>query len=161
MSALNVLVAGIGNIFFGDDGFGVEVVRRLAGRDLGPGIRVADFGIRGFDLSCALLDPHDQVILVDASVRGGVPGTLYVLEIGDAQEGPASLEAHGMAPEQVFRAVRSMGGTLNHVYLVACEPQDFGDPETGRMGLSAPVEAAVDTAIEMIESLTKRGFSHA
>jgi hydrogenase maturation protease len=161
MTAPNVLVAGIGNIFFGDDGFGVEVVRRLAGRDPGPGIRVTDFGIRGFDLTCALLEPHDRVILVDASSRGGVPGTLYVLEIQYDQEAPASVEAHGMAPEQVLRAVRSMGGTLNQVYLVGCEPQDFGDPESGRMGLSAPVEAAVETAIEMIESLAKRGYSHA
>lgn len=161
MSGAKILVAGLGNIFFGDDGFGVEVVRRLAGRDLGPGVRVADFGIRGFDLACALLEPHDRVILVDVSTRGGKPGTLYLMEVGEGAGSPAALEPHGLDPEQAFRSVRSQGGSLKNVLMVGCEPVDFGDPEEGRMGLSATVEAAVDGAVGMIESLLKGSPAHA
>src|ERR1700723_2432639 len=79
MSA-SVLVAGIGNIFLGDDGFGVEVVRGLTTRSMPEGVTVKDFGIRGFDLAYALLDPWDTVILVDALPRGEAAGTLFVLE---------------------------------------------------------------------------------
>lgn len=161
MSELKILVAGVGNILLGDDGFGVEVVRRLAARAPGPGVRVADFGIRGFDLTCALLEPHDRVILVDASCRGGKPGTIYLMEPGEASGNPATIEAHGLDPEQVFRAVRSQGGSLKNLLIVACEPLDFGDPETGRLGLSAPVAAAVDEALGLIESLLKEGPVHA
>ena len=75
-----VLVAGIGNMFLGDDGFGVEVVRRLAGRTLRPGVTIRDFGIRGFDLAFNLVDGADLTILVDATARGGAPGTLYTIE---------------------------------------------------------------------------------
>lgn len=144
-----ILVAGVGNVFLGDDGFGVEVVRRLAGRL--PGVRVADFGIRGFDLAMALLEPHELVVLVDAVRRGGEPGTLYVLEVGDAP-GPTDFAAHGMDPAQVLRNVRAMGGSPGRVMLVGCEPGDFG--EMGR--LSPTVEAAVDEAARMVESLVRR-----
>lgn len=151
MTERKVLVAGIGNIFLGDDGFGVEVVRRLAGRL--SGARVADFGIRGFDLAMALLEPQDLVVLVDAVRRGGEPGTLYVLEVDDAP-GPADFAAHGMDPAQVLRNVRAMGGSSGRVLLVGCEPGDLG--EMGR--LSPAVEAAVDGAIEIVESLVRKGL---
>src|SRR5205085_1568015 len=127
MTAPRILVAGIGNIFFGDDAFGVEVVRRLARRPLPEGVRVVDFGIRGFDLACALLDDCDAAILVDAVHRGGAPGTLRVIEpdLG-APADPASgerIQTHGLTPAQVFRLVRTMGGEPRGVYLVGCEPE--------------------------------------
>jgi hydrogenase maturation protease len=149
-----VLVAGVGNIFLGDDGFGVEVVRRLGGQALPRGVEVRDFGTRGFDLSLALMKNYDQVVLVDAVKRGGRPGTLYVLEVDpSADDRTADFDIHGMAPRQVFRAVRAMGGELRKLRVLACEPEDFGEPELGRLGLSASVEAAVPEALKMLEDL--------
>jgi hydrogenase maturation protease len=149
-----VLVAGIGNIFLGDDAFGVEVAQRLLRRGLPEHVRVVDFGIRGFDLAMAILDDYDTVILVDAAARGGEPGTLYLLEpqAGDAQ--PVEMEAHGMNPMRVLEMVRALGGRPKRAYVVGCEPATLGDELEGAMGLSAPVEAAVDGAIGMIERLT-------
>jgi hydrogenase maturation protease len=154
----SVLVAGIGNIFLGDDGFGVEVVRRLSARELPPGVRVVDFGIRGFDLAYALLDDQDVTILVDAVSRGGEPGTLYTLEPdankSDEEDARAMMvETHGMNPMKVLALARAMGGEPKRVLLVGCEPLSLGSPEEGQMGLSAPVDAAVDEAVSMIESL--------
>ena len=161
MSGPRLLVAGVGNVFFGDDGFGVEVVRRLAGRGLPDGAEVRDFGIRGFDLALALSSGWDAAVLVDASRRGGAPGTVYLMEVEvDGTGGAAELDVHGMVPAQVLRAVRSLGGSLGKVWVVACEPEDFGDPEEGRMGLSRRVEAAVPEAVRMIESLIE-GVLHA
>lgn len=161
MTEPRILVAGVGNIFLGDDGFGVEVVRRMAGRPLPAGVRAADFGIRGLDLTYALLEPFDLVVLVDAVRRGERPGTLYLMEVSDGPSGPASLETHGMVPSQVFRAVRSMGGTVRNAFVVACEPETFGDPDTGRMGLSSAVEGAVEEAVGMIDSLIRKHFEEA
>ena len=151
-----ILVAGIGNIFLGDDAFGVEVVQRLAGRPLGPGVRVVDFGIRGYDLACALLEPRDLVILVDAVRRGGKPGTVYLMEIEEVPAGPVDFQGHSMDPAQVLRNARAMGGVTARVLLVGCEPTDCEE-----MRLSDPVEAAVEEAIAMIESLVKRSPAHA
>ncbi len=114
MSSGNILIAGIGNIFFGDDAFGVEVARGLAGRSLPDGIKVIDFGIRGLDLAYALLDQYAAVILVDAVPRGGAPGTLYVLEpdldsADGAEESAAMLEPHALDPHKVLRLARSLG----------------------------------------------------
>ena len=159
MIASNVLVAGIGNVFLGDDGFGVEVVRRLAGRPLAA--RVIDFGIRGFDLACALLQPFVLVILVDAVRRGGAPGTLYLMEVDAAPGGPVDLQGHSMDPAQVLRNARAMGPIQARVLLVGCEAESFGDPETGAMGLSGRVEAAVGRAIEMIEQVVAEREAHA
>jgi hydrogenase maturation protease len=149
-----ILVAGIGNIFLGDDAFGVEVARRLAGRELAGNVRVTDFGIRGYDLAYALLDEYDATILVDACPRGEPAGTIYVIEpdladLGDPAEG--AVEAHSMNPVNVLRLARSMG-QLKRVLLVGCEPGTLG-PEEGQMGLSEPVEAAVDEAVKLVESL--------
>jgi hydrogenase maturation protease len=152
-----ILVAGIGNIFLGDDAFGVEVVRRL--EVLPASVLVKDFGIRGFDLAYAIMDGYETVILVDATPRGGKPGTLYVIE-PDARElesinaGPDSFEAHGLNPLKVLALVRAMGGEFNRILVVGCEPESLGDDEDGgRMGLSAAVEAAIPEAVKMIESL--------
>lgn len=160
-----ILVAGIGNIFLGDDGFGCEVIRRLAGRTLPDNVRVVDFGIRGFDLAYALLDGYDATIFVDATSRGGEPGTLYTIEpdldeIESIESNGAMIETHGMNPMKVLSMVKSMGGEFKKILLVGCEPATFG-PEEGQMGLSEPVEVAVDDAVRIVESLVTRVLDEA
>jgi hydrogenase maturation protease len=155
-----ILVAGIGNIFLGDDAFGCEVVRRLGGRTWPDNVRVIDFGIRGFDLAYALLDGHDVTIFVDATPRGEEPGTLYTIEpdveeVGNIDARGAVVETHGMNPMKVLSMVKAMGGQFRKILLVGCEPATFG-PEEGKMGLSDPVEAAVDEAVKIVESLVAR-----
>jgi hydrogenase maturation protease len=154
-----ILVAGIGNIFLGDDGFGVEVVKRLASRELPAAVRVADFGIRGFDLVYALQDGYETTILVDACPQGQLPGTIFVLEpdLGKAESPqPSSIvDTHGMNPVNVIRMARAMHAPLNRVLVVGCEPECLGGDE-GRMGLSRPVESALDEAVRVIESLVGR-----
>jgi hydrogenase maturation protease len=157
MTQPQILIACIGNIFLGDDGFGTEVARRLAGRTLPPGVVLKDFGIRGMDLSYALLDPYELIILVDACARGGEPGSVYLIEpdpvdINLSSPVPASLDMHGMNPLNVLRKVKSMGGAYGRILIVGCEPADLGGEE-GRLGLSDPVHAGVDEAIAMIETL--------
>jgi hydrogenase maturation protease len=157
----SILIAGIGNIFLGDDAFGVEVAQRLASRKLPDRVKVVDFGIRGFDLAYALLDRFDVTILVDACPRGGAPGTLYVIEpdlnliAQDAAEaGQTTVDAHSMNPMNVIRMAKSMGGHLKRILLVGCEPLTLG-PEEGAMGLSEPVAAMVEEAANRIESLVE------
>jgi len=154
-----ILVAGIGNIFLGDDGFGVEVVKRLAARELSSEVRVADFGIRGFDLVYALQDGYETTILVDACPQGQLPGTLFVLEpdLSDVatQQHRNVVDTHGMNPVNVIRMARAMNAPLNRVLVVGCEPESLGGEE-GRMGLSRPVESVLDEAVRMIESLLAR-----
>lgn len=153
-----ILIAGIGNIFLGDDGFGVEVAKRLSVRELPAGVRVVDFGIRGFDLAYALQDGYETTILVDACPRGQAPGTISLIEpdlskLDEPQHG--IIETHGMNPLNVLRMAASMGGGLKKVLLLGCEPATLGGEE-GEMGLSAPVEAAVDEAVQMIASLVEK-----
>ena len=157
MSSPNILIAGIGNIFLGDDAFGCEVLKHLSQRDWPENIRVVDFGIRGFDLTYALLDECDLTILVDTTPRGEAPGTLYVIEPDvselETTDPDAMLVAtHGMDPLKVLTTVKSMGGQLNKVMLVGCEPETFG-PEEGLIGLSEAVAAAVPEAVKIIDSL--------
>jgi hydrogenase maturation protease len=159
MNHPRILIAGVGNIFLGDDAFGVEVVRRMARRTLPAAVRVIDFGIKGIDLAYALLEGCDGAILVDAVSRGGEPGMLYVLEpdldnMEDTGAGGQVVEAHGMDPVEVFRLVRTLGGPLPTIRVVGCEPATFA-PADGRTGLSAPVDAAVGGAITLIEALTR------
>jgi hydrogenase maturation protease len=160
VSAPRILVAGIGNIFLGDDAFGVEVVKRLSTRELPKNVRVTDFGIRGYDLAYALLDGYDTTILIDACPRGEPAGTLYVIEpdvsdVGGPEEQQVTVEAHSMNPLNVLRLATSMGGPLKRVLLVGCEPGTLG-PEEGQMGLSEPVEAVVDEAVKLVESLVAK-----
>jgi hydrogenase maturation protease len=155
-----ILVAGIGNIFLGDDGFGVEVVRRLATRKLPTGVRVADFGIRGFDLAYALQDGYETAILVDAYPHGQAPGTVSLIEpdlSGLGGQDQAMVETHGMNPLNVLRMALAMNGSLNQVLLVGCEPATLGGEE-GAMGLSDPVEAAVDEAMRLVASVVERAL---
>jgi hydrogenase maturation protease len=152
-----ILVAGIGNIFFGDDAFGVEVAQRLARQALPGNVRVVDFGIRGFDLACALVDGADVTILVDACPRGAAPGTIHVIEpdlqaLDPGDGAAAGVEPHGLNPINVLRLARSMDGRLGRTLLVGCEPETLGG-EDGHIGLSERVGAAVDEAIHVIESL--------
>jgi hydrogenase maturation protease len=152
-----VLVAGIGNVFLGDDGFGVEVVAQLSRRPLSEGVEVADFGIRGFDLAYALMDSaYDVAILVDALPANGRPGELFLLEPDLDQvsdQGPA--DGHSMDPVSVLRLVKQLGGTPPRLYVVGCQPASLG-PEEGRMGLSEPVQGALDGAVAMVEELVQR-----
>lgn len=161
MSERRLLVACVGNIFLGDDGFGVEVARRLAGRPLPEGVQVVDFGIRGLDLAYALLD-EPATILVDALPRGGPPGTLYVLEpdldeLAQAEAEP--VDTHGMHPLSVLRLVTALGGSVGSLVVVGCEPESGGPEDDWQMGLSPAVEAAVDEAAGLVELLARQILS--
>jgi hydrogenase maturation protease len=153
-----ILVAGIGNIFLGDDAFGVEVVRRLMICGLPTEARIVDFGIRGLDLAYALQDNYETTILIDAFPHGQTPGTVSVVEPdpNEITAAPDSLvEAHSMHPLNVLRMAAAMNGPLNRVLVVGCEPQSLGGDE-GYMGLSKPVEAAVEEAVYTTEALIRR-----
>ncbi len=159
-----VLVAGVGNIFLGDDAFGVEVVQRLARRPLPTGVRVVDFGIRGLDLAYALLEGYEAVILVDAAPRGEVPGTLYVLEpelepANPPAEGASLMETHNMGPARVLQLVSALGGQVERVMIVGCEPEITGSDEDMPMEMSAAVKAAVEPGVGLVESLVARLLS--
>ena len=149
-----ILVAGIGNAWLGDDGFGGEVVRRLEARRLPEGAVVLDFGTGGLDLAYEVMRGYDALVLVDISRQGGQPGTLYVMEPDEADiaagiEDGEMLDPHGMDPQTVLRFVRAVGGWPGKVVVIACEPADV--EELG-LGLSDEVSAAVDRAVELVES---------
>ena len=159
MTQPRILIAGIGNIFLGDDAFGSEVAKRLGQRELPNEVRVVDFGIRGFDLAYALLDGYEVTIFVDATPRGEAPGTLYtiepdLIELDNLDAEGMMVETHGMNPMKVLGMVKSMGGEFKRIYLVGCEPAPL-QSEDGHMGLSEPVEAAVDEAVKVVESLVR------
>jgi hydrogenase maturation protease len=148
-----ILVAGIGNIFLQDDGFGVEVAKRLADSALPEGVKVADFGIRGVHLAYEMLDGrYDTTILIDAAPRGGAPGTVYLIEPDldniDAQQS-ASMDAHSMDPQVVFATLKSLGGSPRRVLIVGCEPLVIDDG----IGLSEPVGRAVEEAVRLVHSV--------
>ena len=146
MSA-RVLVAGVGNVFFGDDGFGPEVARVLA-REPVRDAKIEDFGIRGLHLAYELLNGYDRAIIVDAVPRGDAPGTLYVIE-PDADVVPATPDAHRMDLGNVFAYVRTLGGEPPPVTIVGCEPETI---EPG-MGLSDVVARSVDGAAALVRRL--------
>lgn len=160
------LVACLGNIFLSDDGFGVEVARRLTRYDLPDGVRVTDYGIRGMHLAYDLAEGFDSTILVDATQRGGQPGTVYLIEPEPAPPGTAPnddtsammarmslLNAHGMQPDLVLSLAGTLGADAGRVLVVGCEPATL---EEG-IGLSAPVTAAVDDAVLMVTRLVTTG----
>jgi len=149
-----VLVAGIGNIWMKDDGFGGEVAKRLNNRELPKDVLVTDFGIGGLDLAYELQNGYAALVLIDISRQGGEPGTLYVMEVdedeveGDIQDG-VMMDPHGMDPQTVLRFIKSTGAWPGKVVIIACEPaevEDFG------LGLSPVVEAAVDRAVDLVFS---------
>ncbi len=154
-----VLVAGIGNAFLGDDGFGVALAGRLARRSLPAGVEVVDFGIRGMDLACAMQDERlDVVILLDAAPRGAAPGTLSVLE-PDLDGVPPRVDAHGMDPVSVLALARELGGErrLPRTLVVCCEPRTrlTGEDDEIVIALSEPVQAALDPAVALVEELVQ------
>jgi hydrogenase maturation protease len=147
-----VLVAGIGNAFLRDDGFGGEVVKRLEGRRLPAGVSVLDFGTGGLDLAYEVMRGYDGLVLVDVSRQGEQPGTLYVMEPKEEDvEGPVDdgdmLDPHGMDPQSVLRFVKMVGGWPGRVMVVACEPATV---EEMGFGLSKEVEEAVDRAVDLV-----------
>jgi hydrogenase maturation protease len=151
-----VLVAGIGNVFLGDDGFGVAVARELAARRLPPQVEVADYGIRGMDLVYALNGGHAGAILVDALPRGERPGTLTVLRPEVGGDDRVSVDPHGMDPARVLAFARRQGPVPEHTVVVGCEPAfvPAGDDWSEmRMELSEPVQDAVGRAAELVLSL--------
>jgi hydrogenase maturation protease len=148
-----VLVAGVGNLFLGDDGFGPEVARRLAGRSLPAGVRVVDYGIRGMHLAYDLLDGYDELVILDAAPRGGRPGDVVVLEVGEGDFGTGEFDGHGMEPTAVLSSLGSLGGRLPRTYVVGCEPADIDEG----IGLSPSVAAAVDPAVDAVLRLLATG----
>jgi hydrogenase maturation protease len=155
-----ILVAGIGNIFDGDDGFGVAVAQQLSKSKFPAAVRVADFGIRGLDLAYALQDGYEATILIDAFPNKQAPGTVYVVE-PDLQN-PSSelvqgnfLEPHSMNPVNVLRMAAAMGGPPKRILLVGCEPATFGGEE-GKVGLSGPVASAIKEAAKIVTNLVEK-----
>jgi hydrogenase maturation protease len=149
---MRILVAGVGNTFLGDDGFGVEVARRLALEPLGDDVQIADFGVRGVHLAYELLDGrYDAAILVDVMSRGGRPGTLYAMTHDPAIGSYALGDAHAqaMTPNAVLAWVRRVGVPVARVVVLGCEPMSISES----IGLSAPVAASIDDAMEMIREL--------
>ncbi len=151
-----MLIAGVGNIFLGDDGFGGEGARRRATADLPDWVRVADYGISGLHLAYDLADGYESTILIDAAPRGGEPGTIYTIELPPSERRPAAslagsqlFNAHGMQPDVVFGVLDMLGADAGRVLVVGCEPAtvDFG------IGLSAPVAAAVSAAVRVVMEL--------
>jgi hydrogenase maturation protease len=157
-----ILVAGIGNIFQGDDAFGVEVARQLQLETLPAAVRVVDFGIRCYDLAYAIADGYDTVVFVDATSRRGIPGTLYLLELDpeNVKSPTTIIDGHSLDPVTVLRMARGFDAKFGRLLLVGCEPASL-ECEEGRLELSAEVAAAVPHAIEMIRSLLDElmGFS--
>ncbi|MFD4138678.1 hydrogenase maturation protease [Streptomyces sp. NPDC058572] len=153
------LVAGIGNIFLGDDGFGVETVRLLAEHQLPDHVEVVDIGTRGVHLAYQLLDGYDTLVLVDATARGGEPGTLYLIEAatpGTVEPDGVPLDGHGMSPDTVLALIGTLcagtGGTPpRRTLVVGCEPACV---EEG-IGLSPQVTAAVPQAVQMVTDLVQ------
>ncbi|MDQ6932508.1 MAG: hydrogenase maturation protease [Candidatus Eremiobacteraeota bacterium] len=143
----SILIAGVGNIFFSDDGFGVEVARRLINESLPEGIKVADFGIRGVHLAYEMLAGYKQVVLVDAVPRGGSPGDLYLIE-PELESAISTPDAHTMELQSVFAFMRTLGGDFPKITIVGCEPASCDEG----IGLSEPVERAVTGAIQLIQS---------
>ena len=155
-----VLVAGLGNIFAGDDGFGVEAVQRLARRPLPPGVETADIGVRGVHLAYQLLDGYDTVVLLDATARGGVPGTVYRIDGAEADrpEGDVLIDGHRMTPDAVLALLDTLsagtgGSRPGRVVVIGCEPAVL---EEG-IGLSPVVAASVDRAVDAVLDLVGAG----
>lgn len=153
--APRILVAGIGNVFLGDDGFGVALADRLSRRELPIGVEVVDFGIRGMDLAFAMQEGYDAVVLLDATPRGERPGTLYVIEVDSEEHTEATLDTHGMDPAKVIGLVRALGGAPPRTFVVGCEPQTRMSAEEADLvaQLSEPVRAGLGQAVALVELL--------
>jgi hydrogenase maturation protease len=153
-----VLIAGIGNAWQRDDGFGSEVARRIEGRELPDGVAVIDFGTGGLDLAYQVMYGYDGLLMIDVSRQGGSPGTLYVMEVdedevpGGSVEDGEVLNPHAMDPETVLRFIKITGGWPGKVVIVACEPETV---EEMGVGLSPVVEEAVERAVDLVLETAK------
>jgi hydrogenase maturation protease len=147
-----ILVAGIGNAWLRDDGFGGEVAKVLSGREVPPGVHVVDFGTGGLNLAYEVMRGYDALVILDVSRQGGEPGTLYVMEAdeesvdGQIDDG-AVINPHGMDPQEMLRFVKAAGAWPGRVVVVACEPADV--EELG-WGLTEQVKDAVERAIDLV-----------
>jgi hydrogenase maturation protease len=145
-----ILVAGIGNIFLGDDGFGPEVMRHVAGQPRIDDVHLIDYGIRGMHLAYDLLEEWRALVLVDALPDRGAPGTLHVFEADhETLSATAGLEAHSMDPAAVFATLTALGGTAPRTIVVGCQVENVDEG----MGLSEPVSAAVPAAVAAINDV--------
>jgi hydrogenase maturation protease len=147
-----ILVAAVGNLWLGDDGFAGEVAKRLRAREPADDVAVADFGTGGLDLAYEVMRGYEALVLVDVSRQGGEPGTLYVMDVDQESieagiEDGAQIDPHGMDPETVLRFVRATGGWPGQVVVIACEPEQV--EEVG-IGLTPSVAAAVDDAVDLV-----------
>ena len=160
---MRTLVAGLGNVFEGDDGFGVAVANALAATDWPEGVELRDYGIRGVHLAYQLLEDYDLVVITDAVQRGGPPGTVYVIDhVTDGDLAPPSedapmIDAHDLAPDGVLALVPMLGGTLGRVVVIGCEPQLIAPT----MGLSPVVEASVETAKRLVIKVVHEAHAEA
>ncbi len=155
VSKKRIMVAGIGNMFLRDDGFGVEVIKRLSGIELAPGVEINNTGIGGLKLAYDLMKGYDLLILIDASGRGEKPGTLYVIEPDEKEIGPdlddgSFIDPHGSDPATVLKFIKAIGAWPGKVMIVGCEPDTVSDFQ---IGLSEPVAAAIDKAVELVEEM--------
>jgi hydrogenase maturation protease len=146
-----VLIAGIGNAWLRDDGFGGEVVKRLGERELPEDVTAVDFGTGGLDLAYEVMRGYEGLVLVDVSRQGEAPGTLYLMEpdpeeIAGGIEDGEIIDPHSMDPQTVLRFVKSLGGWPGRVVVIACEPETV---EEMGLGLSDPVRSAVDRAADL------------
>jgi hydrogenase maturation protease len=151
---MRALIAGLGNIFDSDDGFGVAVIRELAGVSWPDGVELKDFGIRGVHLAYQLLDGYELVVIVDAVSRGEAPGTVYVIDhAADADHRPVDdepmLDTHDLNPDAVLALVPELGGTLGRVVVIGCEPEGMA----AGMELSEAVAGSVETAARLVREL--------
>jgi hydrogenase maturation protease len=146
-----VLVAGIGNIFQTDDAFGVEVANRLSTRALPAGVRVEDFGIRGLHLAYELLNGYDGLVLIDAVPMGEPAGTLAIIEpeVEPADGVRPMVDAHTMSPDAVLASLAGLGGSVEKIFIIGCQPENLQEG----MGLTAPVAAALDAAVDLCLAL--------
>ncbi len=148
----SILVAGVGNAWLRDDGFGGEVARRLEQRELPDGVTVMDAGTGGLDLAYEVMRGYDALVILDVSKQGGAPGTLYVIEPDESTieggiEDGETINPHGMDPQTVLRFVKSIGAWPGRVVVIACEP---GELDEIGWGLSEDVEQSVERAIELV-----------
>lgn len=158
MSKHRFLVAGLGNLFRGDDAFGSEVARRLQSKEISTDVRVIDFGTRGYDFAFALADGYECVLIVDTVDRDAMPGTLFVIEpeldeLENFRHNDIQDQSHDVNPLAALRLAKTFCDTLPRLILIGCQPLELGDEMEGCLGLSEPVAAAIDPAIERVVSL--------
>lgn len=151
-----ILIAGVGNIFLGDDGYGCEVIRRLQGQTFSEDVRIEDYGIRGTHLAFELMSGYEGAVLIDAMPKGGEPGSLYVIE-PDLQSATGVADAHGMDLQTVFGFMRTLDGVTPRVLIIGCEPASARE----EMGLSKLVEQAVGRTIPLVREVLEKYFSGA